>query len=104
MKTFDVFCSTSPAEGFGLTLIEARAAGVPVIACRTEAVREALGEDDEGVIWMQDQCGVAELAGLIERSMEGAGRKAMKPPPPEVLAGWSVEKMVDRYARWLGSL
>jgi glycosyltransferase involved in cell wall biosynthesis len=98
MKTFDLFCSPSPAEGFGLTLLEARAAGLPVIACGTEAVQEALGADDSGVIWMPEECGAHALAQMLEGAITATRRCAA---PADVLAGWSVEKMVERYAGWL---
>ena len=48
MKSFNAFCSPSAAEGFGLTLVEASAAGLPVIACDTPAIRESLGEERSG--------------------------------------------------------
>jgi glycosyltransferase involved in cell wall biosynthesis len=100
MKTFDVFCSPSPAEGFGLTLLEARAAGVPVIACGTDAVREALAGDD-GVVWIDPACGAGEVARAIERVMAGEGGGAV---PAEVLAGWGEERMVERYVGFLRDL
>jgi glycosyltransferase involved in cell wall biosynthesis len=39
-----VFCSLSDAEGFGLTLAEAAAAGVPVVTADTPALRQTLAE------------------------------------------------------------
>ena len=39
----DLFCSTSMGEGFGLTLAEAAASGVPIVAQRVSAVTEVVG-------------------------------------------------------------
>jgi glycosyltransferase involved in cell wall biosynthesis len=47
----DVFAfSTTRAEGFGIVLIEAMAAGLPVIASDVPACREVLGEGHAGVL------------------------------------------------------
>jgi glycosyltransferase involved in cell wall biosynthesis len=102
IKTFNLFCSPSPAEGFGLTLLEARAAGVPVVACRTQAVQEALaGDAGGGVVWIDPECGAADVASALEKAMD---RPIRTVPPAEVRAGWSVEHMVERYAAWLLTL
>jgi glycosyltransferase involved in cell wall biosynthesis len=42
MKSFDVFALTSIYEGFGLVLLEAMAAGIPVVASRVSAIPEVL--------------------------------------------------------------
>lgn len=44
----DVFCSPSGYEGFGLTVAEAMAAGVPVVASRNSSLPEVVG--DAGVL------------------------------------------------------
>jgi len=44
MKAFDIFISSSTQEAFGLVLIEAMAAKIPVIATRTDGMPEVIGE------------------------------------------------------------
>lgn len=45
LKAFDVFVSASRAEGFGLSVFEARAAGLPVVCSNIAPHREALNGD-----------------------------------------------------------
>lgn len=44
LRSFDVFCSLHRAEGFGLTIAEAMAVGLPVVATRCPAVGEYLDD------------------------------------------------------------
>ncbi|CAN2170543.1 RfaG Glycosyltransferase [Candidatus Nanopelagicaceae bacterium] len=45
----DVFILTSTYEGFGMVLLEAMDAGVPIVASRNSAIPEVLGEDFPGL-------------------------------------------------------
>ena len=49
-RTLDVFVLTSDYEGFGLVLLEAMNAGVPVIARDISAIPEVLGSDHPGLV------------------------------------------------------
>ncbi len=70
MKSFDVFCSPSAAEGFGLTLVEARAVGLPVVACAAAGVVESLDE----AIWIPAEGTVRDVAGGLERVWKRRGK------------------------------
>ena len=48
LPTFELFVSPSRSEPFGLSIIEAMAAGVPVIATMSEGAREIIDEDQTG--------------------------------------------------------
>jgi len=37
-------------EGFGLVILEARAAGIPVVAADLEGISEAIGEEEDGTL------------------------------------------------------
>jgi glycosyltransferase involved in cell wall biosynthesis len=43
LSAFDCFVSTSRGEGFGLTLVEAAACGVPIVAQNVSAIPEVVG-------------------------------------------------------------
>lgn len=53
-RTLDVFVLTSDYEGFGLVLLEAMNAGVPVIARNISAIPEVLGFNHPGLINSDD--------------------------------------------------
>jgi glycosyltransferase involved in cell wall biosynthesis len=63
LASSDVFICTSPKEGLGLAVLEAMAAGVPVVAFDVPGVREAVGEN--GVLVTAGNC--AELAAAAVR-------------------------------------
>jgi len=48
LHAFDVFVMPSIYEGFGLALVEAMAAGVPVVASAVDSLPEVLGADEPG--------------------------------------------------------
>ena len=49
MSSLDVFILTSKYEGFGMVLLEAMDAGIPVVASRNSAIPEVLGDDFQGL-------------------------------------------------------
>ena len=50
MRALDVFALTSEYEGFGLVLLEAMAAGTPVVATRVSAIPEVVSDDESGLL------------------------------------------------------
>ncbi len=49
LLSLDVFILTSLYEGFGLVLLEAMDAGIPIVASRNSAIPEVLGENFPGL-------------------------------------------------------
>lgn len=50
MAAADIFCLASYREGFGLSLIEAAAAGLPCVACRIYGVTDAVVDGETGLL------------------------------------------------------
>ncbi len=50
MAALDVYVSASHTESFGLAIVEAMAAGLPVVATATEGAREIIDNEETGVI------------------------------------------------------
>ena len=49
LNELDVFMLTSKYEGFGMVLLEAMDAGIPIVASRNSAIPEVLGDDFPGL-------------------------------------------------------
>ena len=69
-KTLDVFVLTSDYEGFGLVLLEAMNAGVPVIARDISAIPEVLGTDHPGLVNSDNPIEFAERISKLAMSTE----------------------------------
>jgi glycosyltransferase involved in cell wall biosynthesis len=68
LAAFDIFASPSGYESFGLTFLEAWAAGVPVIGCRAGAVPSLVREDRDGLLI--DYRDGAALAAALRRLLD----------------------------------
>jgi 1,2-diacylglycerol 3-alpha-glucosyltransferase len=91
-----VFCSLSAEEGFGLTLAEAAAAGVPVVARDTPAVRQTIAN----ATLIAPDAAPPQIARAIL-----SAREAHKPLSSEELERrYSLGSMVHSYAEFFGSL
>ena len=51
MKAADIFCLPSYREGFGMTIIEAAACGVPAVASRIYGITDAVADDKTGLLF-----------------------------------------------------
>ena len=75
MSALDVFALTSHYEGFGLVLLEAMAAGVPVVGTRVGAIPEVVQDGETGVLIEPGHSG--ELCDAFERLLDPLMRQRM---------------------------
>jgi glycosyltransferase involved in cell wall biosynthesis len=99
LENLDVFVLSSTSEGFPLVLLEAMAAGKPVVATRCGGPQEVLS--DTGTGYLVPVADAQELAARISQLLAqpehaaALGANARK----KVQAEFSVEQMIARYER-----
>ena len=91
MNAFDLFIMPSRYEGFGLTLIEAMACGIPILASNVDSLPELLAYYENG------ECLDFDLNSdlSIYKKICALSRKSIKVP----YLGFTIGKMVDEYER-----
>jgi glycosyltransferase involved in cell wall biosynthesis len=76
MQAADLFCLPSYREGFGSSVIEAAACGVPALASRIYGLTDAVVEGQTG--WMHKAGDVQELAQQLDRLLANPAELASK--------------------------
>jgi len=76
MRAADLFCLPSYREGFGSSVIEAAACGVPTLASRIYGLTDAVAEGETG--WMHKAGDVQELAQQLDRLLGNPAELALK--------------------------
>jgi len=96
LSTLDLFVSSARSEPFGLAIVEAMAAGVPVIATASEGAREIIDDHESGrLIPIGD---VASLARAIDELMKDGMERHRLAQNAKAIAHerFSLERMVER--------
>ncbi len=96
LSTFDLYVSPARSEPFGLTIVEAMAAGVPVIATRSEGASEILSDGETGRLIPIDDIEI--LAGVISELLSDPAQRERLALNAKSVARerFSLERMVDR--------
>jgi D-inositol-3-phosphate glycosyltransferase len=74
LRSLDVLVNASAAEPFGLTVLEAQASGVPVVAPRSGGIPDFVHDDDNGLLVPPGDA--AALAEALERLLGNADLRA----------------------------
>jgi glycosyltransferase involved in cell wall biosynthesis len=104
-KSFSVLCLPSAVEGFGLTLIEAMAAGVPAVAIKTPVTSEIMRDGVDGRL-----VDVGSLGQELQEVMDSSPLPPHGPTDPHnsslrwVREHFSVERMVGAHAEFFKNL
>ena len=96
LATLDLFVSPARSEPFGLSIVEAMAAGVPVIATASEGAREIIDAGESGRLVPIGE--VEALAKAIEELLDDAHERGRLASKARVVAHskFSLQTMVDR--------
>ncbi|MDT5121063.1 MAG: hypothetical protein QOC96_545 [Acidobacteriota bacterium] len=94
LAALDVYVSASHTESFGLAIVEAMAAGLPVVATATEGAREIIDEDAGTLVPVGD---AEALAAAILRLLENPTERTRigKLAQTSARTNFSLERMVD---------
>ena len=106
LHAFDVFAMPSLFEGLPLALIEAMAAGVPVVASAVDSVPEVLGAGEAGgrVGRLVRPAEPAALAEALRDVLENPSPERTERARARARRQYDVETMVERYAELYDSI
>jgi len=96
LPTFDLFVSPARSEPFGLSIVEAMAAGVPVVASRSEGAEEILNDNETGRLTPIGS--VDSLASVIVELLADRAQRERLAQRAQAVARerFSLERMVDK--------
>jgi len=99
LAALDVFVQPSRYEGLGVAVLEAMAAGLPVVAARVGGIPETVREGETGLLVAKED--PEALAAAITELLQDPARAARMGAEGRrrVLAEFSMEAMTDRYER-----
>jgi glycosyltransferase involved in cell wall biosynthesis len=98
IRGFDVFVMPSVMEGLGTSLLDAMAAGVPVVAARAGGIPEVVEDFETGLLTQPgDGHSLAAAVERILRDSDLAGRLVRR-AREKVASEFAVERMVDETA------
>lgn len=97
LPALDILAHPALAEGLGVALLQAQAAGVPVVACDTGGVSEAVAHGETGLLVPPgDSAALARALAHVLTDGELAAEFAAA-GPPRIEREFSVDVMVERH-------
>ena len=100
LKTADIFCSPATGqESFGIVLLEAMSAGLPIVASRIEGYESLLGKEEAFLFEAGDSSDLSEKLALLIAHKEMRDRMGTHGRKKSELFDWSVvaEKILNYY-------
>ena len=96
LKSSDLFVLPSLAEGFSLSLVEAMAAGVPVVATRVGGAAEALEDGRNGFLVPPGDVGALERAVITALSLDAQSRESVRRAARQTAQRFSFDETARR--------
>lgn len=93
LQLFDTFVLTSIYEGFGLVLLEAANADLPIVASNISAIPEVLGSHHEFLATVGNP---VEFAAMIENSLNVKKSESLTAYNQRIMERFSLEKMLQK--------
>jgi len=95
LKMSDCFALSSNYESFGLTILEAMASGIPVIATDVGGVKEIVRDGETGVLIQKEDAGLLAQAVIKIKNDPGCSGKIVTRAKEMVKNRYRIEKMVQ---------
>lgn len=99
LKDYHVLLQPSTLEGFGLTVVEGAAAGLPIVASRLDGPEEILGSSPEGLLFE-----VGDVHGLVQclqfwynAYRKGGVADILSSPLADVRARYNITSTIEGY-------
>ena len=97
LRTLDVFVFPSRAESFGLAVVEAAQAGIPVVANDLSVLREVLAIEGEPCALFVDTANPANFAAAVQRLLDDGALRQLTARGRELSQRYSPDVMVADY-------
>jgi glycosyltransferase involved in cell wall biosynthesis len=102
-RAADMYVHATHVETFGLTIVEAMASSLPVIATRTAAIPEVVTDGVSGHLTSPGD--VDEMtARVVELVRDEEKRQAMGTRAKEAAQRFSVDRTIDAYLNWYAEI
>lgn len=96
LRTFDCFVLPSSNESFGLSVLEAMASGIPIVATKSGGVPEIVSDGHSGIL-VKPGCDRALSEGVIRLLADHETRHRMIAEAHKKAKYYSLDKITDQY-------
>jgi L-malate glycosyltransferase len=103
LKSFDIFVLASKKEGLGTSILDAQAAGVPVVACETGGIPEAVRNGINGLL-AQPRNPAALADALLRLVSDPSLRARLAAEAKRTVVSFDIRRTVEAYIDLYGGL